>query len=86
MHSSEETLREYIQQQHGLTIARDAHWNTAGLDSMQLLDLIFQAERQYGLNISDNDLHTLHTLEDLIEYIDAHVVPPVERITMTHED
>lgn len=41
-----------------------------GVNSLELAELAFNCEEQYGVVFKDEDLHTLITVGDIVEYIE----------------
>lgn len=70
MTSSHEQVCAYVQEQFHLTVALDTPWNDTGLDSMQLLDVVFHVERQYGITVTDQALREIATLGDLVQVVE----------------
>ena len=42
-----------------------------GADSLSLVDLVMALEDEYGLEIPDESLETVRTVEDVVKYIEA---------------
>ena len=40
-----------------------------GADSLSLLEIIFQLEEQFGIEIPDEDAERMKTLNDVVEYV-----------------
>jgi acyl carrier protein len=43
-----------------------------GIDSLDLFELVSQVEDNYGIEIPAEDLESIATVKDLIDYIEAH--------------
>ena len=41
------------------------------LNSLELADLVVTCEEQFDIEIDEKDIHTLQTIGDLIEYVEA---------------
>ncbi|MBQ9941108.1 MAG: acyl carrier protein [Clostridia bacterium] len=41
------------------------------LNSIELADLVVTCEEKFDIEIDENDIHTLQTISDLIEYVEA---------------
>jgi len=53
-------------------ITLDAEFvNDLKLNSLELVDLIVICEEKYGIEIEEQDVHSLLTIGDLVEYIEA---------------
>ncbi len=44
-----------------------------GLDSMDTIELVFQLEENFNIQISDDDIMGLKTLDDVVQYIEKRV-------------
>ncbi len=44
-------------------------FKTLGLDSLDLMDLVIEAEKKYGIQIPDDKLMDIKTVSDLVEVI-----------------
>ncbi len=42
-----------------------------GADSLSLVDLVMALEEEFGLEIPDESLETVRTVEDVVKYIEA---------------
>ncbi len=53
-------------------ITLDAEFvNDLKLNSLELVDLVVICEEKYGIEIEEQDVHSLLTIGDLVEYIEA---------------
>ena len=53
-------------------ITLDAEFvNDLKLNSLELADLVVLCEDKYGVEIEEQDIHTLLTVGDLVEYLEA---------------
>ncbi len=52
-------------------ITPDAELAALGVDSLDLLELMFKIEDKYGLAINDDVPTTLTTINDVVQYIDG---------------
>ncbi|MPN41768.1 Acyl carrier protein [bioreactor metagenome] len=43
------------------------------LDSLAMYELVIDLEERYGLRISDEDLDRIHTVSDIVDYIDRSI-------------
>ena len=70
--SSLKELQDLIQQKYGLDAAAlDPHasMRASGVDSLALVEFLFDLEDRYGISIPGNDPH-LDTLAELAEIVD----------------
>ncbi len=44
-----------------------------GLDSMDTIELVFQLEENFNIQISDDDLMGLKTVDDVVQYVEKRV-------------
>ncbi|MBR6546351.1 MAG: acyl carrier protein [Clostridia bacterium] len=44
-----------------------------GINSLDLADLILQCEERFGIVIDDEDVHTLITVGDIVEYLEKQI-------------
>ena len=53
-------------------ITLDAEFvNDLKLNSLELVDLVVICEEKYGIEIDEQDVHSILTIGDLIDYIEA---------------
>jgi acyl carrier protein len=57
-------------------ITSSSKFEELGLDSMDTIQLLFDAEETFGISFDGEEIKTLHSVGDIIEYIDKH--PPVK--------
>lgn len=43
-----------------------------GADSLDIVELVMALEEEYGTEISDEQAEKIHTVRDVIDYIDSH--------------
>ncbi len=70
--SSLKELQDLIQQKYGLApeaLAPDASMRASGVDSLALVEFIFEVEDKYGISIPDTNSN-LDTLAELAELVD----------------
>ena len=66
-------LQDIIMEAHGLTreqLAPDATLATLGIDSLDFIELLFQIEDDFRLQIPGDNPADLHTVSDVVAYID----------------
>lgn len=44
-----------------------------GINSLELAELAFQCEDKYNMEFKDEDIHTLITVGDVVNYIETHM-------------
>jgi acyl carrier protein len=72
--STLETLQDILIDEFALTreqLTPDAELNALGVDSLDLLELMFKIEDRYKLAIRDDVPTTLSTVNDVVLYIDG---------------
>jgi acyl carrier protein len=77
--STLETLQELLMKAYRLTreqVMPDALLATVGVDSLGMIELMFQIEDRFGITLSDEDkVPPMVTVQDLAAYIDSIVAP-----------
>lgn len=72
--STLETLQGILSQELKLTAAQlqpEAKLEELGVDSLDLLELLFKIEDSFNLKIMDDMRGSLVTIDDVVRYIDA---------------
>ncbi len=46
--------------------------NDLGINSIELADLVMLCEDRFGIEIEDNDIHKFVTIQDVVDYMEAH--------------
>jgi acyl carrier protein len=49
----------------------DVTLDQLGIDSLTVLEMLFDIEDRFGLKINDDTPRTLHTLQDVVAYVDS---------------
>lgn len=69
----EEKVKEVIVEQLNITeeecVPAAAFIDDLGADSLDIVELIMALEDTFGMDISDDDLAKIHTVQDVIDYI-----------------
>ena len=65
------TLEEELDVSPDLITLDSEFVNDLKLNSLELVDLVVLCEEKYGIEIEEQDVHSLLTVGDLIEYIEA---------------
>jgi len=68
-------LAEYLKRDVKTIRPGDALRNDLGLDSMATIELLYQIEDAFDVQIPDKDLPSLVTVANVTEYIEAKVAP-----------
>ena len=48
--------------------------NDLGMDSLDLVELVLELEREFNIEISDNDAENIRTVGEAVAYIDKQLV------------
>lgn len=54
------------------TISAASEFEELGLDSMDRVQLLFDAEETFGVTFEDDDVKDFHCVKDIIDYISNH--------------
>jgi acyl carrier protein len=76
--STLETLQDLLIREYKLTreqLAPDAQLSALGVDSLGMLELMFQIEDRFGITLPDDNPTNLLTVNDVVVYIDKLVAP-----------
>ena len=52
-------------------ISMDASMNDLGIDSLDLVDVVLQAESELNVTFEDDELLNLHTVKDVVALLDS---------------
>ncbi len=55
---------------HGKELTLDSSFRDLGIDSLDLVDLIFELEEEIGVEFEDEELMSITTVKDLLTLID----------------
>lgn len=55
---------------NGKELTMDSSFRDLGIDSLDLVDLVFQLEEEIGTQFSDDELLSIKTVRDLLNLID----------------
>jgi len=58
------------------TITATSEFEELGLDSMDRVQLLFDAEETFGVTFEDEEVKAFHCVKDIIDYISIHHQPP----------
>lgn len=77
MATNQERLIEIIAQQLGVdvdNVTPDASFmEDLGADSLDTVELVMALEEEFDLEIPDSDAEKIQTVQDALNYLDAHV-------------
>ena len=77
MASPDEKVKQIIVEQLGVDEAEvtpTAHFvDDLGADSLDIVELVMAFEEAFGIEIPDEDAEKIKTVQNAIEYIEAHV-------------
>ena len=68
-------LAEFLKRDVTTIEPRQALRDDLGVDSLATIELLFNIEDAFGLQIPDQDLRTLVTVGDVIAYVEAKTAP-----------
>lgn len=64
-----EEIKKIIKAKFGKNVELKTVLTETGIDSLDLLDLIVEAENKHNVKIDDNELVNLKTIEDVVKSI-----------------
>lgn len=67
-------IAEKVEHQDPSKINASSQFDELGLDSMDVIQLLFDAEEAFGVNFEGEEAKGLHSVGDIISYIDKHQV------------
>lgn len=76
--STLELLQDLLIKEHELTreqLAPDVQLAAVGVDSLGLIELMFQIEDRFGITLTDDKPVVLVTVGDVVAYVDSLVAP-----------
>jgi len=65
-------IAEKVEFQDPSKITASSQFGELGLDSMDVVQLLFDAEEAFGVNFEGEKAEGLHSVGDIISYIDKH--------------
>ncbi|MEO6366620.1 MAG: acyl carrier protein [Steroidobacteraceae bacterium] len=75
-----EVLQDLLMKQYGLAreqVKPDAALAALGVDSLGLIELMFEVEDRFGITLPDDQAPALVTIADVVNYIDVLRKPAV---------
>lgn len=67
-----EKVREVVHLETGETVTPDTRLVTLVSDSLEMASLVLELEAATGKEIPDEDLQKLFTVQDVVDYAEAH--------------
>ncbi|WP_028044055.1 acyl carrier protein [Candidatus Stoquefichus massiliensis] len=55
----------------GKTLTKESSFKDLGIDSLDLVDLVFELEEEIGVEFQDDELIKISTVQDLLDLIDS---------------
>lgn len=72
----EEKVREIINRYLGINSSdytnKSSFVGDLGCDSLDIVEILTECEREFNISIPDDDVESLKTVQDLIDYIKEH--------------
>ena len=75
-----ETLQDILMREYQLSreqLAPEAPLSAMGIDSLGLIELMFQIEDSFHITLPDDDETQFTTLDDVVRYVDKLLQPPL---------
>ncbi len=64
-----EEIKKVVKERFGKEVAIDTVLNETGIDSLSLLDLVVDVEAEYKITITDEELISMKTIDDIVKAI-----------------
>lgn len=65
-------IKERLQDKlKGHELTKDSAFRDLGIDSLDLVDLVFELEEEIGTQFDDDELASIKTVQDLLNLIDS---------------
>ena len=71
------TLGEYLRREPSALHPEDSLRDDLGLDSLQTIELVYQVESAFDIQIPDEDFGRLRTIGDVVTYLGERLGPPL---------
>lgn len=72
----EETVKEIVERYLGVNPSdytnNSSFVGDLGCDSLDIVEILTECEREFNISIPDDDVESLKTVQDLIDYIKEH--------------
>ena len=70
-------IKDMLEKQHGIDkskITEDSDIiKDIGADSLDIVEFLMDAENEWGITIEEEDVKDLHTIGDVVKYIEARI-------------
>ena len=63
-----EQVQKIFKEKFGLDVSADTRIEDLDLDSLDLLELAFHIEDEFGIEVEDEDMMGLVTIQDVLDY------------------
>ena len=77
MDALQDSLINYLQKKFGIRPSLDDSLAMLGVDSVSMAELTFDIEKMYGITV--DDMMSVDTVEDLLDYIRKRQSSPAEK-------
>ncbi|SEM77022.1 acyl carrier protein [Nitrosomonas marina] len=67
-----EFIASKVEEVDASTITAESEFEALGLDSMDRVQLLFDAEETFGVTFKDDEVKSFHCVKDIIDYISNH--------------
>jgi len=71
------TLGDYLRRDAATLHPEDSLRDDLGLDSLQTIELVYQVESAFDIQIPDEDFGRLRTIGDVVTYLSERLSPPL---------
>ncbi len=68
-----EEIKKLIKERFSKDVELDTVLNETGIDSLSLLDLVVDTEKEYNITITDEELISMKTVQDIVDAISKKV-------------
>lgn len=68
-----EEIKKLIKSRFNKDVELTTQLDQTGIDSLDLLDLVVEAEGKYGVTVTDEELVNMKTIEDVVKAISTKV-------------
>ncbi|MDB6097115.1 MAG: acyl carrier protein [Francisellaceae bacterium] len=67
-------IAEQLDVQETQVVSKASFGNDLGADSLDTVELVMALEEEFGIEIPDDDAQKIQTVQDAIDYVNAHSV------------
>ena len=68
---SEKFIAMLKEKVNGKEVTLDSNLKDLGIDSLDLVEIVLQAEDEFGINFSDEELNSFKTVKDVCTVLDS---------------